>query len=186
MNSPTVCLHPHLRATFWFTGLPGAGKSTLAQALAGALRERAIPACVLDGDDLRAGLCRDLGFSTADREENMRRVAHLARLLNDQGICAVVALVSPTLAGRATARRIVTPQGFFEIHVSTPLAICRQRDPKGLYARAEQDPGLALTGVGAPYELPKHPELRIDTDQTPVIEAVQQILSYSLPERPCP
>ena len=139
MNPSMAQSTPH-PATFWLTGLPGAGKSTLAQALATELRARAVPACVLDGDELRAGLCRDLGFSTADREENMRRVAHLARLLNDQGICAIVALVSPTLAGRAAARRIVSPQTFVEIHVSTPLEVCQQRDPKGLYARTAQDP----------------------------------------------
>ena len=168
--------------TVWLTGLSGAGKSTLAQALAQRLRLRGWPVCVLDGDELRAGLCQDLGFSPADREENLRRAAETARLLNRQGMHAIVALISPTHSGRALAQRIVTPACFAEVHVSTPLEVCQARDPKGLYARAAQDPTLALTGVQAPYEVPQHPALRIDTQITPLDRAVQQLLALFTPE----
>lgn len=162
--------------TYWLTGLSGAGKTTLAQALAQHLRSLGQVVCVIDGDDLRAGLCRDLGFSAADREENMRRTAELAQLLNRQGIRVIAALISPTLAGRAAARQIISPAHFVEIHVNTPLEICQQRDPKGLYARAQQDSTLAMTGLKAPYEAPERPDLRINTHETSLEEAVRQIL----------
>lgn len=166
----------HAPVTYWLTGLPGAGKSTLAEALAQSLRSVQAPVCVLDGDTLRAGVNQDLGFSAGDRETNVRRTAHLARLLNDQGITAIVALISPTCAGRAAARQIISPEHFVEIHINTPLAICQQRDPKGLYARAQHDSSLALTGLQAPYEAPEQPALRINTHETPQADAVRQML----------
>lgn len=169
--------HEQLSRTFWLTGLPGAGKSTLAQALAQALKNLSVAVCVLDGDELRAGLCADLGFSASDRAENMRRTAELARLLNAQGIHVIAALISPTIAGRAAAQQTISPERFVEIHVSTPLEICRQRDPKGLYTRVQHDSTLALTGLQAPYEAPENPALRINTHETPLADAVQQILN---------
>lgn len=162
--------------TYWFTGLSGAGKTTLAYALSHALTRQSHNCCVLDGDELRAGLCRDLGFSPADREENMRRVAHLARLLNDQGINTVVALISPTVAGRSMARQIISEARFTEIHVSTPLKICQERDAKGLYAKAKGDRALLLTGLKAPYEVPISPDLSINTADTSTDEAIRRIL----------
>lgn len=170
------CLEGQAR-TCWLTGFSGAGKSTLANALAHALRLQSRSVCVLDGDELRAGLCSDLGFSAADREENMRRTAHLARLLNDQGIHAIAALISPTRAGRASAREIITPERFVEIHVNTPLEVCLQRDPKGLYARAQQDQTIAMTGLKAPYEPPEQPDLRINPHEVSLDEAVNRLLS---------
>ena len=167
--------------TYWLTGLSGAGKTTLAQALLQHLRSLGQLACVLDGDELRAGLCSDLGFSAQDREENMRRTAQLAKLLNSQGISAIVALISPTSVGRTMARSTIGSDQFVEIYVSTPLSVCQQRDPKGLYSKASLDKSFALTGIAAPYEAPTHAELNIDTSQTTVQKAVECICRFSKP-----
>lgn len=164
--------------TWWFTGLSGAGKSTLAHALLHSLLERGETACILDGDELRRHLSQDLGFSDADRLENVRRTAAVARLLNDQSMHAIVALISPTRECREIARRIVTAPRFIEVHVSTPLDVCAKRDPKGLYARAMYDDTLLLTGLRTPYEEPERPEMRIDTTHTPVSKAVKRLLQY--------
>ncbi len=163
--------------TWWLTGLPSAGKSTLAQALATALRERGEAACVIDGDELRAGLCEDLGFDVASRAENVRRAAHIARLLNANAIHAIVAMVSPSAGAREAAYTIIGLQRCKEIHVSTPLHVCEQRDPKGLYARARSNQLAQMTGVHAAYEIPLAPMLRIDTSQTAPHVAVQQLLA---------
>lgn len=162
--------------TWWLTGLSGAGKSTLANALRHALLPLGETACVIDGDELRTLLSHDLGFSTQDREENMRRAAAIARLLNEQGIHAIVAMVSPTRAGRERARNIIGAERFLEVHVSTPLDICATRDPKGLYARARQDASLELTGMTAPYQSPANPAMRLDTSRLPIEEGVRQLL----------
>lgn len=175
---PTEAQHRQAK-TWWLTGLSGAGKSTLAYALSYSLLERGETACILDGDELRRHLSQDLGFSDADRLENVRRTAAVARLLNDQSIHAIVALISPTHECRKIARHIVTASRFIEIHVSTPLDVCAKRDPKGLYARAMQDDTLLLTGLRAPYEEPEQPDLRIDTSRTPVSRAVRHLLQYA-------
>ena len=164
-------------ATWWLTGLSGAGKSTLAQALASVLRERDEPVCVIDGDELRSGLCNDLGFDQASRAENVRRAAHLAQMLNANGIHAVVALVSPSAQARAAAYQVIGSQRCREIHVSTPLAVCEQRDTKGLYARARANQMAQMTGVQAAYEEPASPMLRIDTSVTDVSQAVARMLA---------
>ena len=169
---------------YWLTGLSGAGKTTLANAAAQHLRDlRALglAVCVLDGDALRAGLCRDLGFSEADRAENMRRTAELAQLLTSQGITVIAALISPTTAGRAAARQTIGPDRFIEVYVSTPLAVCQQRDTKGLYAKARQDSSFALTGLKAPYEPPLNAELCIDTSQLRLADAVARLCSFKKP-----
>lgn len=166
--------------TCWFTGLPAAGKTTLAVATGAVLRQRGLSVCLLDGDELRAGLCRDLGFSPVDREENMRRVAEMARLLNDQGVWVMVALVSPSVAGRETARQIIGAGRFVEVHVATPLAACQSRDPKGLYAQAKANPDLALTGVQAPYEPPLQPDLIVHTETTSTEISAQAICALLL------
>jgi adenylylsulfate kinase len=161
--------------TYWLTGLSGAGKSTLAQALVEHLRTRSQAVCVLDGDELRTELCKDLGYSSADRAENMRRAAAMAQILNLQGIAVIAALISPLAAGRAAARECIGADRYIEIHVNTPLAVCQQRDPKGLYARAQQDSSFALTGIGSPYEPPMSPDLCIDTSQISLQDAVARI-----------
>ena len=166
---------------YWLTGLSGAGKTTLANAAAQHLRALGLAVCVLDGDALRAGLCRDLGFSEADRAENMRRTAELAQLLTSQGITVIAALISPTTAGRAAARQTIGSDRFIEVYVSTPLAVCQQRDTKGLYAKARQDSSFALTGLKAPYEPPLNAELCIDTSQLRLADAVARLCSFKKP-----
>ncbi len=171
--------------TWWLTGLSGAGKTALAHALASALRDRREPACIIDGDDLRAGLCQDLGFDTASRAENVRRAAHMARLLNDNGVHAVVALISPAADARALAYSTIGRGRCVEVHVNTPLAVCEQRDPKGLYARARAAQLAQMTGVQAPYEPPEQPALRIDTSVTALPLVVDQMLACQ-PGPTCP
>jgi adenylylsulfate kinase len=166
--------------TWWLSGLPGAGKTTLAQALAQTLRSRGQAVCVLDGDELRQGLSSDLGFSESDRHEQGRRTAEVARVLNANEINAVVALVSPTRRARQAARQIVGLGRFIEVFVSTPLAVCQQRDPKGLYQRAANQEALGLTGVQTPYEPPTAAEFTIDTSQTSVAQALA-LLAPSFP-----
>jgi len=161
--------------TLWFTGLPGAGKTTLAMHLEARLVRSGRPAYVLDGDNLRHGLCRGLGFSDEDRSENIRRTAEACRLFNDAGVIAVSALVSPLAAQRAMARDIIGPSRFFEIHVATPLAVCEQRDPKGLYRRARQGTLTGLTGVDGLYEAPARPDLRLDTSAGTIDDALISI-----------
>jgi adenylyl-sulfate kinase len=155
-------------ATVWLTGLPGSGKSTIAAVVEELLIEQGRAACRLDGDNLRHGLCRDLGFSAEDRAENMRRVAHVARLLADAGAVAVVALVSPYATGRAQARQIHEEEDlpFIEVFVDTPLEECERRDPKGLYARARAGDLPGFTGIDDPYEPPLAPELRVTSSQS--------------------
>jgi len=167
---------PETATTWWLTGLPGAGKTTLAQALAAALRERGEPACVIDGDELRMGLCKDLGFDEASRAENVRRAAHMAQLLNANAVHAVVAMVSPAAPARAAAYATIGVDRCKEVHVSTPLEVCEKRDPKGLYARARANQLTQMTGIHAGYEVPGSPALRIDTSQTELQVAVQQLL----------
>lgn len=163
--------------TWWLTGLSGAGKTTLAQALADALRLQGRAVCVVDGDELRTGLCRDLGFDAVSRAENVRRAAHVAQLLNAQGVHAIVALISPAAQARQEAYATIGPDRCLEVHVSTPLAVCEQRDIKGLYARARAAQLLDMTGVQAPYEPPLHPALRIDTSVITLHDAVTQMLN---------
>lgn len=162
--------------TWWLTGLPGAGKTTLAQALAAALRDRGEPACVIDGDELRTGLCNDLAFDEASRAENVRRAAHLAQLLNANAIHAIVAMVSPAIQAREAAYAVIGVGRCKEIHINTPLEVCEKRDPKGLYARARANQLTQMTGIQAGYECPTTPALRIDTSQTEIQAAVRQLL----------
>jgi bifunctional enzyme CysN/CysC len=152
-------------ATVWLTGLPGAGKSTLADALLAALTSRGVLAYSLDGDNLRHGLNGDLGFSPEDRAENVRRVAEVARLGADAGLVVTVPVISPYRAGRAHARSIHEASGlvFLEVFVDAPLAVCEARDPKGLYRRARAGQLRGLTGVDDPYEAPTDPDLVVDT-----------------------
>jgi bifunctional enzyme CysN/CysC len=165
-------------ATIWLTGLPASGKSTLAVEVEALLVGAGRPALRLDGDNLRHGLNGDLGFSTSERAENVRRSAHAAALLAEAGVVAVVALVSPYASDRATARAIHAAAGipFLEVWVSTPLAECERRDPKGLYARARAGELPGLTGVGDVYEPPRAAELVIGRAE-PIAAAAARVLS---------
>jgi bifunctional enzyme CysN/CysC len=168
----------HGGATLWFTGLPGAGKSTVAAAVEERLIEAGQPAFLLDGDNLRHGLNGDLGFDEHARTENVRRTAHVARLLAESGTIALVSLVSPYAADREAAAALHTADelSFLEIHVDAPLELCEQRDPKGLYARARSGELAGLTGVGAPYEAPAKPDLVLGSAQETVAEEVERVL----------
>lgn len=162
--------------TLWLTGLSGAGKSTLAGALQHHLARLGCACSVLDGDRLRAGLNQDLGFSPQDRRENIRRIAEVARLMNDAGLMAIAAVISPYRDDRDMARRIIGEAAFVEVHVSTPLAVCEQRDPKGLYKRARNGNLPGFTGVSAPYEPPLRPALVLDTSRLEVPGCVEALL----------
>jgi len=163
--------------TLWLTGLSGAGKSTLAQGLAERFVADGVPHFVLDGDVVRTGLCRDLGFSEADRSENIRRVAEVARLMNLAGLNVICALISPLEADRSRARQIVGPQQFLEVHVATPLARCEERDPKGLYRKARGGQLAGMTGVDSPYEEPVAPALRLDTSGQSLQQCLDRLLA---------
>ncbi|MEX1323749.1 MAG: adenylyl-sulfate kinase [Synechococcaceae cyanobacterium] len=168
----------HRSAILWFTGLSGAGKSTLANAVNSALFEQGMACYVLDGDNIRHGLCQDLGFSDADREENIRRVGEVAKLFMDAGVIVLTAFVSPFRADRDRVRDLVPAGDFIEIFCDADLAVCEQRDTKGLYARARVGEIKEFTGISSPYEAPEHPELRVETGSTPLEESVKQVLSY--------
>jgi len=162
--------------TLWLTGLSAAGKSTLAFALERALHERGRACYVLDGDNVRHGLNRNLGFSPADRSENIRRIAEVAKLMNDAGLIVITAFISPWRADRAAARQIIGAASFLEVHVSTPLAVCEARDPKGFYGQARRGELADFTGVSSPYEAPEQADLSIDTTQRSLADAVDQLL----------
>ena len=159
----------------WLTGLPGAGKSTLARLLEDRLRAAARHVCVLDGDELRRGLNRDLGFSESDRAESVRRAAALARLKFDAGLVVIVAMISPHRGARAHARSLFPSGAFVEVFVDTPLEECERRDPKGLYACARSGLLADLTGIDSLYEPPEAPELVVRTVETPPQSAVEAL-----------
>lgn len=166
--------------TVWLTGLSGSGKSTVAVELERLLLDQGRPAYLLDGDNLRHGLNGDLGFSDDDRHENIRRVAHLARLFADAGFVAIVPLISPFRAARRHARtlHIDADLGFVEVYVATPLDLCEQRDPKGLYARARAGEIDKMTGIDSPYEPPDEADVLLSpADGTPT-EMASKVLAY--------
>lgn len=162
--------------TLWFTGLSGAGKSTIAAQVAAELRRRQVPVEVLDGDEVRAHLGQGLGFSRADRDTNVRRIGYVAKLLSRNGVVAIAAAISPYRATRAEVRSEIGR--FVEIHVRTPLAVCMERDVKGLYRQALAGEVRQLTGVSDPYEEPLQPELSIDTVGETPAESAARVLRY--------
>jgi bifunctional enzyme CysN/CysC len=147
----------------WFTGLPGAGKSTIAGLVERRLFALGHHTYLMDGDNVRHGLNRDLGFSAADRVENIRRVAEVAALMVDAGLIVLTAFISPFRSERDAARRLLGGAGFLEVHVDAPLALVEQRDPKGLYRKARRGEIRNFTGIDSPYEAPEQPELRLET-----------------------
>jgi len=160
----------------WFTGFSGAGKSTLAFALERRLVTHGINCSVLDGDNVRHGLNRDLGFSPLDRSENIRRVAEVARLMIDAGLIVITSFISPYREDRAMARSIIGAEKFFEVYLSTALDICEQRDTKGLYRKARSGELPCFTGISSPYEAPEDAELSIDTSMRSVDACVEYLL----------
>lgn len=160
----------------WFTGLSGSGKSTIALSLERELDKRGILCRILDGDNIRSGINRNLGFSEEDRVENIRRIAEVGKLFVDTGIVTIAAFISPTNQLREMAAEIIGKDDFREIYVSTPLSVCEQRDVKGLYARARRGEIKDFTGVSAPFEAPEHPALSLDTSKLSLEEAVNQVL----------
>jgi bifunctional enzyme CysN/CysC len=169
-------LNAHGSGVVWFTGLSGAGKSTIANELEKKLHARGIRTYLLDGDNIRHGLNRDLGFTEADRVENIRRVAEVSRLLVDAGLVVLVSFISPFRAERAMARELVGEDEFCEVFVDTPISVAEQRDPKGLYRKARRGALANFTGVDSPYEVPENPEVRVDTVAAGPDQAAEQVL----------
>lgn len=162
----------------WFTGLSGSGKSTLANAVAHLLHERNHHTYVLDGDNVRHGLNKNLGFSPEDREENIRRVGEVAKLFVDAGSIVMTAFISPYRADRDQARDLLTENRFVEVYVDCPLDVCEERDPKGLYKKARTGEIKEFTGISAPYEAPDNAEVVIDTSQLNILESAQEVVLY--------
>jgi len=168
-------------ATIWFTGLSASGKSTLAYELERRLHDLGHACFVLDGDNIRHGLSRDLEFSPESRRENIRRIAEVAKLFNDAGIVMITAFISPYRDDRAMAREILGPERFIEAYLAADLAVCERRDPRGLYrkARAGEIPGF--TGISAPYEAPESPTITLDTGVLSVEQSISRLLEAVLP-----
>lgn len=175
MNTDSGLIDADIPPVIWMTGLPGAGKSTIARALHGTLLSAGVKVIVLDGDTLREGLCSDLGFSDADRIENVRRIAHVARLFQQAGHVVVVATISPLAVQRKLARSIIGG-GFLETFIAASAELCAQRDPKGMYAQARSGKITQFTGVSSPYEVPASPDLTIDTSRCRVESAVATVI----------
>jgi bifunctional enzyme CysN/CysC len=171
-------LNGHAARVIWFTGLSGAGKSTIASALEEVLFERGFRTYILDGDNVRQGLNRDLGFSDANRVENIRRIAEVAKLMLDAGLVVMTAFISPFRLDRQLARQLIGPENFFEIYVKTSLEVCEKRDVKGLYRKARTGLLANMTGVDSPYEPPDGADLEIDCGELLPGEAVEKILAY--------
>jgi adenylyl-sulfate kinase len=168
----------HGGCVLWLTGLSAAGKSTVANELEVALFQHGRQAFVLDGDRVRHGLCRDLGFSPGDRQENIRRVGEVAKLFAEAGFICITAFISPYRADRSIARKIMDEGRFIEVFVNAPLAVCEARDPKGLYVKARKHKIKNFTGISAPYEPPLNPEIELRTDKLTIAEAVAKILRH--------
>lgn len=173
-------LSGHRGTVVWLTGLPGSGKSTIARAAQQHLHSAGFRTVLLDGDNLRHGLCADLGFSVEARNENVRRTGEVAKLFLETGVVVLVALVSPMRQAREAVRQSLPVGDFLEIYCQCPLAVCQQRDPKGHYAKAESGSIANFTGISSPYEEPLAPDLRLDTDIRLVEESVVQLIQLVL------
>lgn len=165
----------------WFTGLSGSGKSTIAIALERELHERGLLCRILDGDNIRSGINNNLGFTEADRIENIRRIAEVSKLFVDTGIITIAAFISPSNDIREMAANIIGKDDFLEVYVSTPIEECERRDVKGLYAKARRGEIKNFTGISAPFEAPAHPALTLDTSALSLEESVNKLLELILP-----
>ena len=166
----------HRSLALWFTGLSGAGKSTLAHAVEERLFSMGAHTYVFDGDNVRHGLCRDLGFSREERSENIRRIAEMVKLFLDAGLIALTAFISPFREDRQRVREILGPDNFFEIYCRCSLETCEQRDVKGIYRKARLGEVTHFTGITSPYEAPEHPDLVLDTDRQTLAECVEAVV----------
>ena len=162
----------------WFTGLSASGKSTIAGALEQILTRQGYHTYLLDGDNVRHGLCKDLGFSDDDRKENIRRVGEVAKLAADAGLIVLTAFISPFRSDRRIVRDMLPQTQFVEVFVDTPLKVCKQRDPKGLYEKAERGEIKQFTGIDSPYETPEAAEVHLESGNQSVAESVNQLLEY--------
>lgn len=168
----------HQAAVLWFTGLSGSGKSTVANAVDRLLHQRGVKTYVLDGDNIRHGLNQDLGFSDAERVENIRRIGEVAKLFVDAGLIVTTAFISPFIADRAMVRERLGTKEFIEVFIDTPLAVCESRDPKGLYKKARAGQIKHFTGIDSAYELPEKPEVHVFTEGRTIEECAQQVVDY--------
>ncbi len=170
----------HRGAIIWFTGLSGAGKSTLAHAVEEELHQRGCRTYVLDGDNVRHGLCGDLGFSTQDRIENIRRIGEVAKLFMEAGVIVLTAFISPFRAERERVRSMVEHGDFIEVFCNSPIEVCESRDVKGIYKKARAGQIVDFTGISSPYEAPENPELKVNTGVEDLETCVQQVIDEML------
>ena len=171
-------MNAHKSCIIWFTGLSGAGKSTLAHAVEDYLHKQKVRTFVLDGDNIRKGLCKDLGFSDQDRTENTRRIGEVSTLLMHAGVITLTAFISPFIKDRQIVRELVEPGEFIEIFCDASLEVCESRDVKGLYKKARAGEIPEFTGISSPYERPDNPEISLNTGELSIDECVQEVLSY--------
>ena len=171
-------LHGHKAYLLWFTGLSGSGKSTLANLVEIELHKKGLSTYILDGDNIREGINKDLSFAPKDRSENIRRIAEISNLMLDAGVVTLAAFVSPYIEDREAVKQIVGPDNVIEIYVNTSLAACERRDVKGLYKKARAGEIKNMTGISAPYQAPTHPDLEIITDRQTIQESVAVIMQF--------
>ena len=178
-KSQRELLHGHKAYLLWFTGLSGSGKSTLANLVEMALHQQGLSTYILDGDNIRQGINKDLSFAPQDRSENIRRIAEIGNLMLDAGVVTLAAFVSPYINDREAVKQIVGPDNVIEIYVNTSLAECELRDVKGLYKKARSGEIKNMTGISAPYEAPINPDLEIITDGQSIEESVENIINFT-------
>lgn len=171
-------MNGHSSAVLWFTGLSGAGKSTLSVEVEKRLSERGIHTYVLDGDNIRHGLNKNLGFTAEDRRENIRRIGEVAKLFVDAGVVVLTAFISPYQEDRNAVRNMLDEDEFIEVYVNCSVEECERRDPKGLYQKARSGEIANFTGISAPYEAPEDPELTVETDQQSLEESAEQVIRF--------
>lgn len=173
-------LNGHCSGLIWFTGLSGSGKSTLAHTVGEKLYNMGVRSYVLDGDNVRTGICSDLGLSPKDRIENVRRIAEAAKLMVDAGLLVFAAFIAPYHESRRFVRELMSGWPYYECYVKCPIEVCRERDPKGLYKKASLGEIRDMTGIGAPYEEPDRPDLTIETHRLSLDECVDQMIQFLL------